>query len=723
MSDTVVSGQRSIKIGRLAIEERLLLRLVTWGILFALAAAVMLLRLQRLDELPPGLFVDEDRDGLAALRVLQGEHAIFFPDVGHGREPWAIYVLALSTLLFGRTLFAMHLPTALGGAGMVFAVFWMGRLLFGGDEKGEKGTPWRGLLIGSVAAGLMAVSIGQTILGRTAYNKTTFMPLLLTLCLGLLWWGWKERRWRWVVLAGICAGVLPYTYMAARFVPFLFLAYALTFFFPLRDVTWKRVRREIPWAAAFTGAAALVAAPLLIHFALHPEHFLLRSQRLLVFAPEISQGAPFRTLLFNVLEYIAVLGFAGDPSWRNNYAGQPLLNHWETIFFWIGVGMAVFCWRRSTYRLLLLWLLIMLLPAFLARDDLAPSTMRMLGAAPSIYLLLGVGVWEVSRLLKERLFGGYGTKAAIVVGSVAGAAVLVQGIATHSTYFQKWSSATEVQSAYFPPIIRVSQVLSERPFQTNLVYLLPLFKETVYFNQYLYPLAAPARHVHPGRPGWAQRVEAALAAEEGVSTVGVVEWKGDAARLGDDDGRFVFLLSKYGHYQGSEEYEDFRLHSFTDISLARPLTVYENLEPLPVAYDGGISLKGLAVGQGPEQMPSKELLVLGRDRPMWMALKWQTVHALDVDYSISLRLYDAENRKVFQEDDVLRDLNFSSTSSWSAEKPVETLALIHFPAELAAGEYELRLVVYEFETLVPTVQIGVWEPETALARLQLTEVQ
>ena len=55
MSDTPVSIQRSIRIGRLAIEERLLLRLVTWGILLALAVAVVLLRLQRLDELPPGL--------------------------------------------------------------------------------------------------------------------------------------------------------------------------------------------------------------------------------------------------------------------------------------------------------------------------------------------------------------------------------------------------------------------------------------------------------------------------------------------------------------------------------------------------------------------------------------------------------------------------------------------------------------------------------------------
>ncbi len=51
------------------------------------------------------------------------------------------------------------------------------------------------------------------------------------------------------------------------------------------------------------------------------------------------------------------------------------------------------------------------------------------------------------------------------------------------------------------------------------------------------------------------------------------------------------------------------------------------------------------------------------------------------------------------------------------------MALLKIPAELSAGEYELRMVVYDFETLVPTVEIGVWEPEVTLARLRLAEIQ
>lgn len=57
---------------------RIHLRWATVGIVFALALAVVLLRLYRLDEFPPGFNQDEGAHGVDALRLLQGEHAVFF---------------------------------------------------------------------------------------------------------------------------------------------------------------------------------------------------------------------------------------------------------------------------------------------------------------------------------------------------------------------------------------------------------------------------------------------------------------------------------------------------------------------------------------------------------------------------------------------------------------------------------------------------------------------
>ena len=139
-------------------------------------------------------------------------------------------------------------------------------------------------------------------------------------------------------------------------------------------------------------------------------------------------------------------------------------------------------------------------------------------------------------------------------------------------------------------------------------------------------------------------------------------------------------------------------------------------------YDGGISLHGLALGQGEEQLSSQQLK-LGQDRSLWLALQWQAAPGLEIDYSISLRLHNAEGGGVYQEDAILTNSDPASTSHWSAEELVDTLHLLEFPTDLPPGEYELRLVVYDFETLKPTVEIGVWEPETVLARLRMSEVR
>lgn len=449
-------------------------RWVSWTILLALAVAAITLRFHRLGEIPAGLTHDEGVDGILALGVLEGEHAIFFLGPGNsGRDASTIYILALSTALFGRTLLAMHLPTALGSAGMVIVVFWLGRLLFARDEYGQP-TPWDGLLIGGAGAGLLAVSLGQTIIGRTSFNNVTHMPLLLALCLALLWWGWGnrspgERVWWRIALSGACAGLLVYTYVPARLTPILFLLFGASFLLPwtgrehgregsgnssLSLRLSSRLPSDLPWLVLFVGAAGLVSFPLLVHFALHPEHLFWRSNQLWVLDSDRSQGAPLAILWRNVWEHLMVFGFRGDLNWERNLAGQPLLKPWEAVFFWLGVTVCVWRWRRPAYRLLILWLGLMLLPAALAIDSAPPpNTLRMMGAAPAIYLVTGVGLWESLRYLRERgraftIFRVNEFKTSIALGAVVGSLVLTQGIATFHTYFHRWAPAPETYRAF-----------------------------------------------------------------------------------------------------------------------------------------------------------------------------------------------------------------------------------------------------------------------------------
>ncbi len=147
--------------------------------------------------------------------------------------------------------------------------------------------------------------------------------------------------------------------------------------------------------------------------------------------------------------------------------------------------------------------------------------------------------------------------------------------------------------------------------------------------------------------------------------------------------------------------------------------LYDQLEPLTVHYDGDIDLMGIAMGQGEAQLPTRQLFSPERDSALWLVLSWETNPDTDTDFAVSLRLYARDGGMSYQMDDVLGNASHARTSLWSAGEPVETLHYLEIPAELQPGEYELRLIVYSTVSKTPTVEIGVWEPELLLARLQL----
>ncbi len=73
--------------------------LTLWAVLLVLAVAAPLLRLNRLHKIAPGLKFDEGWNGIYALQVLQGEHALTFGD----KDGLGIYLIALATNFLGRT--------------------------------------------------------------------------------------------------------------------------------------------------------------------------------------------------------------------------------------------------------------------------------------------------------------------------------------------------------------------------------------------------------------------------------------------------------------------------------------------------------------------------------------------------------------------------------------------------------------------------------------------
>ena len=277
----------------------------------------------------------------------------------------------------------------------------------------------------------------------------------------------------------------------------------------------------------------------------------------------------------------------------------------------------------------------------LSMDDIAPHFLRMMGATPAIYLLVAVGLWEVSRFLWQQCnafqrraslpFRLRDTTAAIALGIAVSGLILVQGVLTYRAYFQTWAAAPEVYDANETEWTELARTLNALPSATQTVYLLPYTISEHFSFQYLYQGAAPADVIPAGMPYLTQEIESSLAAVEKLATVRFIDWNNDFVS-GDAlaEEHAVVLLGKYGRYLGSDEFNSFRIHTFTDINLERPWTFYEHLEPLTVQYEGGIDLQGLALGQGQKQLSTQQPPSLGKERTLWSALQWRTAPGLEV---------------------------------------------------------------------------------------------
>ncbi len=376
------------RIRRLVCSEWLLLLVVT-----ALAAA---LRLYALDRLPAGLYHDEAFEGLDALNVLRGARPIFF-EGNNGREPLFIYLVSVSLACLGRSPLAIRLVAALLGTLTVPAAYWMARELVGRREA---------LLSALVTAGTFW-HLNLSRLGLRAVS----LPLWIALCLWLFARGLHaaagRQRWYNFALAGLCLGISLYTYLAARFVPLIFVALL---------IYWLWRRQAVPWRGLllFLAAALIVASPLLVYFARHFDTFWVRSSQVSVFNPAIHRGDLGGTLVRQAVAALGMFNWRGDFIPRHNMPYRPVFDALMGLFFLLGLAISLYhSPRRQEYALLCVGWLVMLLPTILAEG--APHFLRAVGVLPIVFVFPAVGLTAFWDTLQSRTSRRVASLAVLVI--------------------------------------------------------------------------------------------------------------------------------------------------------------------------------------------------------------------------------------------------------------------------------------------------------------------
>lgn len=430
------------------------------------------LRWHDLPHVPPGLTHDEADHGLDAWGVVQGVRPIYFT-VGYGREPLYDYSTALLMSFLGPTYLAGRLTSVYFSLLLIAGAFAWIKQAIGGRTA-------------LLTAAALALSFWPLMTARQALRSET-LPALFVLAVAVYWKGYKSRDWR-LETKRVGTGQSPSLPVSQS--PFFYAALllALTFYtyipsrilwlvFPALLVYLAAAGRGVPWRETLLVLliAALLGLPLFAYLLANPEAEL-RIGQLALPLQQAARG-DFSALWANVRSGLGIFTVAGDPQWRYNIAGKPLLSPLAGALFYGGVlwsawrvlgclwqgrrrqqPAATHCRPASGLFLALVWLALGLAPTLATGREL--STTQAIGMQPVLYLfpawLLVSGAQRIRAPLQRRALPA----GAIFWGAALAVALLLLAT-TWRDYFQIWALHPQVAVQYEAELAAIVRRLDE----------------------------------------------------------------------------------------------------------------------------------------------------------------------------------------------------------------------------------------------------------------------
>ncbi|MEO8054355.1 MAG: hypothetical protein ABI768_04335 [Acidobacteriota bacterium] len=397
------------------------------------ALAGVALRLVNLGAWPPGPWIDEAY-ALRAARLLPpgaplfGTTALTPPGEGFVNM-WVpnvvLHAIRALDVAAGGGLASVHALSVVPALAL-FAAF----LLLAAEAC--RGRPFA---LGSAAV-LGATSMWLLTTGRWGWVAlaTSAFAALAT------WAGLRAARTgteALALLAGACAGLGAYGYAAGRL---FLLAPAIVLVVGVARALARHLEgRKIARLAVLALAAeAVVFAPLVAHYARHPERFFARERELSL----LRHGGADAGLLLarNVVDYAALFFWRGDVNERHGDPARPVVPVAVA-----GLALAGAAWgaaRGGSARALLLPAGLFLAGGLLAAEDTGANAYRVSPVTPYVLVLAGLGAGIALEAIppeRRRL-------AAVVLG-----ALVVISAALDVAAFARWGASPRTWGAFGGP--------------------------------------------------------------------------------------------------------------------------------------------------------------------------------------------------------------------------------------------------------------------------------
>ncbi len=391
----------------------------------ALLCIGLLLRVWDLEHIPANLSGDEGTQGVWALDVLNGRLRNPFATGWYTVPTMSFFAQAASLSLFGKSVAGLRTVSALIGTATLAVTYLLARRTLGQR-------------VALLALAALTFNHYHIHFSRVGSNQIAD-PFFMALAVWLLGEGLRrspssphasddpgreredtngDKRYTahgpeysapntylWFLTAGLTAGLSWFGYFGSRVIALVIAAYLGA----QAIMEQGFLRRHGRALALMALTALLVASPLLLYYADHPQDLSARFNQVSFFRwLENERQLPdhdstFNLVLRQVWRSISAFNHTLDPTFWY-YARIPLLDSISGILFILGLAVAVSQWRRPAVRLILLWFGLALIFGWVLTEN-PPSSMRMVIIAPALALIVALGLDRLLTLAHWTLGG------------------------------------------------------------------------------------------------------------------------------------------------------------------------------------------------------------------------------------------------------------------------------------------------------------------------------
>lgn len=358
-------------------------------------------------------------------------------DTGWGGQPNAsFYLNAFGQLVWGHTVLAGRLVSAIVGALTIITLYGLGREFFG-----------RGVAFLSAA---FLITFPYHLQFSRLGITTVFDCFNVTLALWLAVRAVRKGSLPAFMLAGLVAGLSPYTFVGSRLVPVLSLLSLACALASERQL----LRARLPHLGIYAASVLVSFGPMAYFFAKHPDVFMDRTGQVgIIFNNWLGQEAVRRgtsvaaVLLSQFTRTTAVYVAQGVRSAFFS-SPQPYLTIVGSVLFLVGMTYAFQQIKSPPYGILLFWFWsVVFIGGVLTVDP--PAQTRLFMTAPAIALLVAIGIQrlvEVASAMRLPRAWQLGATAAAIVFLVAQNAIFYFGSLRASHFAQDPNAEVAMQA-------------------------------------------------------------------------------------------------------------------------------------------------------------------------------------------------------------------------------------------------------------------------------------